>query len=100
MILPSTTYNRFLTLFVIALVLIAVGLSLAWCHGRGVSQKRDAVVAKTTGKALDKVAEQTPVIRAEQKAKEDEVETIQGSDQRLPDGFASSLERVRRGERH
>lgn len=55
--------------------------------------------AKATGKALDTVATQTPIIRTEQKDKEREVEQIEGSDTRLPDGFGRELERVRRGER-
>lgn len=95
MILPTTFYNRVLTIFAIAILLIIIGLSLAWCGQRGANQKRDAVVAKTTGKALDKVAEKTPVIRNEQKAKENEVSAIKGSDARLPDGFARDLQRVR-----
>jgi hypothetical protein len=95
MILPTTFYNRVLTIFAVAILLIVIGLSLAWCGQRGVNQKRDAVVAKTTGKALDRVAEQTPVIRHEQKEKENEVSAIEGSDARLPDGYGASLERVR-----
>lgn len=95
MILPTTFYNRVLTIFAVVILLIIIGLSLAWCSQRGANQKRDAVVAKTTGKALDKVAEQTPVIRQEQKEKENEVSAIEGSDARLPDGFARDLQRVR-----
>jgi septal ring-binding cell division protein DamX len=99
MILPTTLYNRVLTIFAVVILLIIIGLSLAWCGQRGANQKRDAVVAKTTGRALDKVAEQTPVIRQEQKEKENEVSAIEGSDARLPDGFGADLERVRRGKR-
>lgn len=95
MILPTTLYHRVLTIFAVVILLIIIGLSLAWCGQRGANQKRDAVVAKTTGKALDKVAEQTPVIRQEQKEKENEVSAIEGSDTRLPDGYGSSLQRVR-----
>lgn len=95
MILPTTLYHRILTIFAIIIMMIIIGLSLAWCGQRGANQKRDAVVAKTTGKALDKVAEQTPVIRQEQKEKENEVSAIEGSDARLPDGYGASLERVR-----
>lgn len=50
-----------------------------------------------TGKALDKVAAQTPVIRQEQQEKQREVDAIDGADERLPDGFGADLERVRRG---
>ncbi len=95
MILPTTFYHRVLTIFAIIIIMIIIGLSLAWCSQRGANQKRDAVVAKTTGRALDKVAEQTPVIRQEQKEKENEVSAIEGSDARLPDGFARDLQRVR-----
>lgn len=95
MILPTTLYHRVLTIFAVVILLIIIGLSLAWCSQRGANQKRDAVVAKTTGRALDKVAEQTPVIRNEQKAKENEVSTIEGSDVPLPDGYGRDLQRVR-----
>lgn len=100
MILPTTLYNRVLTIFAVVILLIIIGLSLAWCGQRGANQKRDAVVAKTTGKALDTVTTKTETIRTEQKAKTDAVNEIQGSDQRLPDGFASDLQRVRDGQRH
>lgn len=100
MIFPTTTYNRILTIFALVILLIIIGLSMAWCGQRGANQKRDAVVAKATGKALDRVAEQTPVIRQEQKEKENEVSAIEGSDARLPDGFARDLQRVRDRKRH
>lgn len=57
------------------------------------------VPAVATGKALDRVATQTPIIRAEQEEKTRAVDDIQGADQRLPDGFGADLERVRRGQR-
>lgn len=63
---------------------------------RAVAESRQA---KATTEALDKVATQTPVIRAEQAEKERAVDAIQGSDTRLPDGYGRELERVRRGER-
>jgi len=87
--------RRWVTLAVIVVILIFVGVTLAWCAGRG--GRDDARVAAATGKALDKVAEQTPVIRQEQEEKQREVEAIEGSDTRLPDGYGKSLERVRRG---
>lgn len=87
--------RRWVTLGAIVVILIFVGVTLAWCAGRG--GRDDARVAATTGKALDKVAEQTPVIRQEQEEKQREVEAIEGSDTRLPDGYGKSLERVRRG---
>ncbi len=87
--------RRWVTLAVIVVILIFVGVTLAWCAGRG--GRDDARAAAATGKALDKVAEQTPVIRQEQEEKQREVEAIEGSDTRLPDGYGKSLERVRRG---
>lgn len=60
--------------------------------------KSEADLAVATGKALDKVAEQTPVIRQEQAEKEDEVDKITGADEPLPPGFGAELERVRRGQ--
>ena len=96
MILPTTFYNRVLTIFAVVILLIIIGLSLAWCGQRGVNQKRDAVVAKTTGKALDRVAEKTENLQIEQKAKEDAVNEIPGADTRLPDGHGAALEQLRR----
>lgn len=87
--------RRWVTLGAIVVTLIFVGVTLAWCAGRG--GRDDAMVAAATGKALDKVAEQTPAIRQEQEEKQREVEAIEGSDTRLPDGYGKSLERVRRG---
>ncbi len=87
--------RRTLTIFAAVIILCLLGFSLSTCLHGAQSQKRDAVVAKTTGKALDRVAEQAPIIRNEQKAKEHEVEQIPGANDRLPDGFAAELERVR-----
>lgn len=87
--------RKAITIFAIVMSLCILGFTLSTCLHGAQSQKRDAVVAKTTGKALDKVAEQTPVIRQEQKEKENEVSAIEGSDARLPDGYGASLERVR-----
>ena len=91
--------RRTLIIFAAVIILCALGFALSTCLHGAQSQKRDAVVAKTTGKALDKVAEQTPVIRQEQKEKENEVAKIEGSDTKLPDGYGAQLERVRR-QRH
>lgn len=91
--------RKAIIIFAIVIALCVLGFSLSTCLHGVQSQKRDAVVAKTTGKALDKVAEQTPVIRQEQKEKENEVSAIEGSDARLPDGYGSELERVRRSKR-
>lgn len=85
---------------VAVLCFIMAGVTMCVQRDRISGQKRDIQVAKTTGKALDKVTTKTETIRTDQKAKEDEVAKIEGSDQRLPDGFGRDLERVRRGERH
>lgn len=80
-------------------VALVVGL-LSWrasCSGDERAQRNTQVA---TGKALDKVAEQTPIIRQDQEEKQREVDQIPGADQRLPDGFGRDLERVRRGGRH
>ena len=61
------------------------------------SARNEAKVAGSVGKQLDRVAAETPVIREDQRKKEDEVENLPGADQRLPDGFSADLERVRRG---
>lgn len=90
--------TRFVQIGAVIVVLIFMGVTLAWCVGRG--GRDDARIAAATGKALDKVAEQTPVIRQEQAEKQREVDQIEGSDTRLPDGYGKSLERVRRGGGH
>ena len=59
--------------------------------------KTEASIAVATGKALDKVAAETPAIRQDQEEKQRAVDELQGADQRLPDGFGADLERVRRG---
>jgi len=64
------------------------------CTNRNRDDNRTQVA---TGKALDRVASETPIIRQEQAEKQREVDQIEGSDTRLPDGYGKSLERVRRG---
>lgn len=61
---------------------------------RAVTEARQATV---TSDALDKVATKTDQIRAETKEKESQVDQIEGSDTRLPDGYGRQLECVRRG---
>lgn len=53
--------------------------------------------AVATGEALDTVATQTPIIRQDQQERQDAVDEITGSDDRLPDGFGSDLQRLRDG---
>lgn len=84
-----------LFLFVAILFLALLGWR-AGCTAAKQAQSR-ADIAVTTGEQLDKVAAQTPVIRQDQKEKEDEIEQLPGADQPLPDGFGAELERVRRG---
>lgn len=78
----------------LACVLVAILLTMSWCDQRA-RQGRNIAVA--TGKALDKVAAETPIIRQDQEEKQREVDQIEGADGRLPDGFGADLERVRRG---
>lgn len=82
----------------VALLIIAV-LTLSYCSekDRLAKARRENTVATATGKALDTVAAETPVIRQDQEEKQRAVDEIQGADDRLPDGFGQSLERVRRG---
>ena len=91
--------TRVVQIGAIVVALIFLGLTLSYCHERGQARKAraDASVSQATGKALDRVAAETPVIRQEQEEKQRAVDEIQGADERLPDGFASELERVRRG---
>ncbi len=84
---------------ILGVVVVVLLMLLSW---RGActaldEARRDARQAQATGKALDMVAEQTPVIRQEQAEKQREVDNIPGADDRLPDGFGRDLERVRRG---
>lgn len=93
---------RLLTLkswLILAAVVVAAVLLLSWCADRArlKTMRAEATVGQVTGKALDTVATKTPVIRQEQEEKQREVDNIPGADDRLPDGFARDLERVRRG---
>jgi hypothetical protein len=93
-----TEIRRWVTLAAVIIALIFVGLVLAWC-AQGRSDTRD--VARTeaaTGKALDNVAAQTPIIRQEQEEKQADVDKIEGSDTRLPDGYGARLEEIRRSK--
>jgi hypothetical protein len=90
--MPKFNFQAALIFTVIALAIIVL---FSWRSGCAQSRRADQAV--TVGKQLDKVAKETPAIRAEQKEKEDEVQEIDGADQPLPDGFGAELERVRRG---
>jgi Flp pilus assembly protein TadB len=95
-ILPARVW---FVLGVVAVVLLAFA---AYKYQQHRADRAEAALApaKVAVEALDTVATQTPIIRTEQKDKEREVEQIEGSDTRLPDGYGSALERVRRGERN
>ncbi len=91
--------TRVIQIGAVVITLIFVGLTLAYCVERGNAHraKSEASIARATGKALDRVAAETPVIRQDQAEKQRAVDEIEGADQRLPDGFGADLERVRRG---
>lgn len=97
MTIPGTfrAYVTIGAILVIACLLFAV---LTMCQGSK-TQRAKLQTENATGKALDTVTTKTKVIRNDQQEKQADVDTIQGSDQRLPDGFASDLQRVRDGKR-
>ncbi len=88
------TATRIVQIGALIVVLLFAGSVLTMCQARNRDDNRTQVA---TGKALDRVATETPVIRQDQAEKQREVDQIQGADTPLPDGFASQLERVRRG---
>ena len=81
----------------IALLCLVFAL-LTMCQGRDVDRGRIRT-ENATGRALDTVARETPIIRQDQEEKQRAVDEIEGSDQRLPDGYGDSLQRVRDRER-
>lgn len=88
---------------VVSMTLIAVFafimVFVTMCMTRQTDARQQVQITRATGKALDKVASQTPAIRQEQKEREHEAERIEGADAPLPDGFGRELERVRMRER-
>lgn len=91
------TLRGWIALGIIAIVLLGVGTCAYQKHRADRAEARLAP-AKASVDALNKVATETPIIRQEQAEKEREVERIEGSDTRLPDGYGESLQRVRRGK--
>lgn len=91
---PHNTVKFWMTVGLVGLLLMVAAVILSMCSN---NRRTDRNVAVATGKALDKVATETPIIRQEQQDKQREVDELQGADQRLPDGFGADLERVRRG---
>lgn len=94
--MKTLTLRAWIALGVIVLALL---LTMSWCADRArlKTMRGEATVGAATGKALDTVATETPVIRQQQAEKQREIDNIPGADARLPDGFAERLERVRRG---
>jgi biopolymer transport protein ExbB/TolQ len=77
-----------------------VAFALLWTAYSYQKARADRAVAevrqqRVTTRALDTVAEKTESIRSQQQETERAVDEIQGSDQRLPDGFGAELERLR-----
>ena len=96
---PFRTFSRLAWALALIALLVLILFVVSWCSERkrvGVA-KTEASIAVATGKALDHVASETPVIRQDQEEKQRAVDELQGADQRLPDGFGADLERVRRG---
>lgn len=69
---------------------------LTMCQ-QGQRTKAQLQTENATGRALDRVTTQTQAIEADKQEKQADVDKIPGSDQRLPDGYGSRLECVRRG---
>lgn len=77
-----------------------VAFALLWTAYSYQKARADRAVAearqeRVTSRALDTVAEKTESIRSQQQETERAVDEIQGSDQRLPDGYGAQLERLR-----
>lgn len=91
--------TRWAALIGVVLLLILTVVTLSWCNERDrlKQSRQEANVAAATGRALDKVAKETPAIRQDQEEKQRAVDNLEGSDQRLPDGYGRDLECVRRG---
>lgn len=87
--------------FALGVLAVLLALWLAYSHQKARADRAEAQARsqKAATEALDRVATETPIIRADQEEKQRAVDQIQGADQRLPDGFGAELERVRRGER-
>lgn len=92
--IPRLPFRTILILaLAVMLVLALLGVRAGCTAAR--EARQDANQAKATGKALDRVSTETPIIRDEQKEKENEVSKIEGADAPLPPGFGADLERVR-----
>ena len=90
--------RRYVAIAVAIAILCLCFALLTMCQGRDVDRGRIRT-ENATGRALDTVARETPIIRQDQEEKQRAVDEIEGSDQRLPDGYGDSLQRVRDRER-
>lgn len=95
---PFGSVRSLITIGAIVVVACLLFAVLTMCQGSK-TQHAKLQTENATGKALDRVTTKTETIRNDQQEKQADVDTIQGSDQRLPDGFASDLQRVRDGKR-
>ncbi len=80
--------------------IVLTAFALLWTAYSYQKARADRAVAevrqqRVTSRALDTVADETQSIRSQQQETERAVDQIQGSDQRLPDGFGAELERLR-----
>lgn len=85
-------FKSWLYLAAVVTVIVLLVVVVSRCSQ---SQQQSVRTEKATSKALDTVATQTPAIRQEQEDKQREVEKIEGSDERLPDGYGADLQRLR-----
>lgn len=88
---------RLKTIIILAVLILGIVVLFSWRSACTAADRarQEASIASATGKALDDVSTQTPVIRQEQAEKQREVDNLEGADQRLPDGFGADLERLR-----
>jgi hypothetical protein len=84
--------RKWLALGCVVVVLCLAFAVLTMCQGRDRAGDRTQAA---TGKALDKVATETPIIRQDQEEKQRAVDEIEGADTPLPDGFGADLQRLR-----
>lgn len=83
---------------VIALILGLYG-AYRFQEARANRAESEARTATVTVDALDGVATKSDAIRTDAMEKQREVETIPGSEARLPDGYGADLQRLRDRER-
>ncbi len=85
----------------LGLALVLVLMFAAYKYQQARADRAEAALrpARATVKALDKVNTETVAIQADTAEKQRAVDEIEGADTRLPDGFGSSLQRVRDGKR-